>query len=89
MKRMKFAFLFVLLVSFTGMAQEVTGTVYDDQNVPLPGASVRVKGTQTGAITDFDGNYTIEANEGDILVFSYVGFNSKEAIVTGRTLNIT
>lgn len=89
MKRMKLAFLFVLLVSFTGMAQEVTGTVYDDQNVPLPGASVRVKGTQTGAITDFDGNYNIEANEGDILVFSYVGFNSKEVTITGSTLDVT
>ncbi|MBO0343033.1 MAG: TonB-dependent receptor [Allomuricauda sp.] len=89
MKRMKLAFLFVLLVSFTGMAQEVTGTVYDDQNVPLPGASVQVKGSQTGAITDFDGNYTIEANTGDILVFSYVGFNTLEATVTGNTLNVT
>ncbi len=89
MKRMKLAFLFVLLVSFVSSAQEVTGTVYDDQNVPLPGASVQVKGTQTGAITDFDGNYTIEASPGDILVFSYVGFNTQEATVTGNTLDVT
>ena len=75
MKRMKLAFLFVLLVSFTGMAQEVTGTVYDDQNVPLPGASVQVKGTTTGAITDFDVNYSIEASTGDILVFSSFSCN--------------
>lgn len=89
MKRMKLAFLFVLLVSFVSSAQEVTGTVYDDQNVPLPGASVLIKGTTTGVITDFDGNYTIEANVGDILVFSYVGFNSQEATVTGNTLDVT
>lgn len=89
MKRMKLAFLFVLLVSFTGMAQEVTGTVYDDQNAPLPGASVQVKGTTTGAITDFDGNYSIEASTGDVLVFSYVGFNTQEATVTGNTLDVT
>jgi len=89
MRRMKLAFLFVLLVSFTGMAQEVTGTVYDDQNVPLPGASVQVKGTTTGAITDFDGNYSIEASTGDVLVFSYVGFNTQEATVTGNTLDVT
>ena len=88
MKRMKLAFLFVLLVSFVSSAQEVTGTVYDDQNVPLPGASVLIKGTTTGVITDFDGKYTIEANVGDILVFSYVGFNSQEATVTGNTLDI-
>ena len=89
MKRMKLAFLFVLLVSFVSRAQEVTGTVYDDQNVPLPGASVQVKATQTGAITDFDGNYSIEASPGDILVFSYVGFNTQEATVTGSTLDVT
>lgn len=86
---MKLTFLFVLLVCFAAVAQEVTGTVYDDQNVPLPGASVLVKGTTNGVITDFDGNYTIQANTGDILVFSYVGFNSQEATVTGNTLNIT
>lgn len=89
MKRMKLAFLFVLLVSFISKAQEVTGTVYDNQNVPLPGASVQVKGTTTGVITDFDGNYTIEANTGDILVFSYVGFNTQEVTVTGSTLDVT
>ncbi|WP_417398485.1 carboxypeptidase-like regulatory domain-containing protein [Flagellimonas iocasae] len=89
MKRMKLTFLFVLLVCFAAVAQEVTGTVYDDQNVPLPGASVLVKGTTTGVITDFDGNYSIQANTGDILVFSYVGFNSQEATVTGNTLDVT
>ncbi len=89
MKRMKFAFLFVLLVSFVSTAQEVTGTVYDDQNVPLPGASVQVKGTTTGTITDFDGNYSINANQGDILVFSYVGFNTQEVTVTGSKLDVT
>lgn len=89
MKRMKLAFLFVLLVCFASTAQEVTGTVYDDQNEPLPGASVLLKGTTTGVITDFDGNYSIAANIGDILVFSYVGFNTIEKPVTGNTLNVT
>lgn len=89
MKRMKFAFLFVLLVSFSGIAQEVTGVVYDDQNEPLPGATVLLKGTTNGVTTDFDGNYTIEASPDDILVFSYVGFNTQEVTVTGSTLDIT
>ncbi len=89
MKRMKLAFLFVLLACFAAVAQEVTGTVYDDQNVPLPGASVLLKGTDVGVITDFDGNFIIEASPGDVLVFSYVGFNSQEATVTGATMNIT
>lgn len=89
MKKLKLLFFLAFLATLTSMAQEVTGTVYDDQNVPLPGASVLVKGTTIGTITDFDGNYTIEANTGDILVFSYVGFNTQEATVTGSTLNVT
>ncbi|MAU17573.1 MAG: TonB-dependent receptor [Muricauda sp.] len=89
MKKLKFTFFLALLATLTTIAQEVTGTVFDDQNVPLPGASVQVKGSQTGTITDFDGKYTIEANTGDILVFSYVGFNTLEVTVTGNTLNVT
>ncbi len=89
MKRMKFAFLLLLCAVFSGLAQEVTGTVYDDQNQPLPGVSILLKGTSTGVITDFDGHYTIEANTGDTLVFSYVGFNTQEVTVTGTTLDVT
>nr|WP_293293734.1 TonB-dependent receptor [Allomuricauda sp.] len=89
MKKLQLTFFLTLLATLTTFAQEVTGTVYDDQNVPLPGASVQVKGSQTGTITDFDGKYTIEANTGDILVFSYVGFNTQEVTVTSNTLNVT
>ncbi|MEY8782037.1 TonB-dependent receptor [Allomuricauda sp. XS_ASV26] len=89
MKKLQLTFFLTLLATLTTFAQEVTGTVYDDQNVPLPGASVQVKGSQTGTITDFDGKYTIEANTGDILIFSYVGFNTQEVTVTSNTLNVT
>ncbi len=89
MKKLQLTFFLTLLATLTTIAQEVRGTVYDDQNVPLPGASVQVKGSQTGTITDFDGKYTIEANTGDILVFSYVGFNTQEVTVTSNTLNVT
>lgn len=70
-------------------AQEVTGTV-SDANGPLPGASVVVKGTTTGTQTDFDGNYTINAESDATLVFSYVGFKSQEMAVDGQsTVNLT
>ena len=70
-------------------AQEVTGTV-SDANGPLPGASVVVKGTTTGTQTDFDGNYTINAESDAILQFSYVGFKSAEIAVNGQSaINIT
>jgi len=71
-------------------AQEVTGKVLDgDTSQPLPGASVLVKGTTVGALSDFDGNYTITANMGDILVFSYAGFDPQEIEVTTNVINVT
>lgn len=72
-------------------AQEkiVSGTVTSaDDNSPLPGAAVVVKGTAHGTQTDFDGNYTIEVSDGAVLVFSYVGFASKEVKVNKSTINV-
>ncbi|WP_196885269.1 alpha-2-macroglobulin family protein [Aureivirga sp. CE67] len=59
----------------------VTGTV-SDRDGALPIASVIIKGTNIGTETDFDGNYSIEAIPGDILVFSYVGYNDEEVVVS-------
>src|SRR5690606_299183 len=56
----------------------VSGTVFDENGEPLPGVVVLVKGTSTGTSTDFDGNFSIQANPKDKLVFSYVGYISKE-----------
>ena len=76
---------FVLMVfSATIMfAQEkiITGVVIDHNDVPLFSANVLIKGTTTGTQTDFDGNYTITANEGDILVFSFIGQKTEERVV--------
>jgi TonB-dependent starch-binding outer membrane protein SusC len=58
-------------------AQTVSGNV-SDANGPLPGATVIIKGTSVGTSADFDGNYSIAAKTGDILVFSYVGYKSQE-----------
>ena len=63
----------------------VTGTVTDEDGIPLAGASIVVKGSQTGAVTDFDGNYSIEVAADGILVFSYVGFKTTEIAVDGRS----
>lgn len=66
-------------------AQEVSGTV-SDASGPLPGASVVVKGTTTGAQTDFDGNYTLsEVPDDGTLVFSYIGYANQEIPVNGQT----
>ncbi len=63
----------------------IKGSVTGDDNLSLPGVNVIIKGTSTGTQTDFDGNYEIQANQGDILVFSYVGLVTKEVIVTTST----
>ena len=82
--------LFLFFLGFTGtiLGQEISGTVKDESG-PLPGVSVIVKGTTNGTTTDFDGNYSITANNGDTLVFSYVGYDTQEVVVSGSTLNIT
>ncbi|GAL71651.1 putative outer membrane protein [Jejuia pallidilutea] len=73
-------------------AQEktVSGVVTDQNGLPLPGTTVLVKGTTSGTSTDFDGNYSIKANKGATLVFSFVGYTTKEAKVgTSSTINMT
>lgn len=82
-------FMFSLFLGLQINAQDVktvSGTVSDSgTGTPIPGANVIVKGTTNGTVTDFDGNYTIEASSNDILVFSYVGFRSQEIEVGERT----
>ena len=75
--RSKFKWIFTLLVAFTmqfSFAQEktVTGVVSDELG-PIAGANVVVDGTTRGTTTDFDGNYTIKAKQGEVLVISYTG----------------
>ncbi|WP_025667653.1 TonB-dependent receptor [Aquimarina megaterium] len=68
----------------------LTGKVITGDGVPLPGASVLIKGTDRGTQTDFDGNYTLEISNGESLVFSYVGFITKEVVFSGQSaINIT
>ena len=72
--------------------KNVTGQVTDPNGEPLIGVSVQVKGTKTGAITDFDGNFRLtNVPEGSTIVFSYIGYVTEEARVGGgnKPLNIT
>jgi TonB-linked SusC/RagA family outer membrane protein len=90
MKKLNFLMtLSFMLVSFWGFSQQVTitGNVADDSSLALPGATVIVEGTSNGVTTDFDGNYSITASVGDVLVFSYVGFETK-TVTVGRDTNI-
>ena len=78
----KFLLLWVVgvLLSVQAFAQSmtVTGVVKDNTGFGVIGASVQVKGTNKGAITDLDGNFTLQANKGDIIVISYIGYKTQE-----------
>jgi len=74
--------LLVFFVQFS-FAQEktISGTVSDESGLPIPGVNIVVKGTTNGTQTDFDGKYTMKANQGDVLVFSYVGLKTQDITV--------
>ncbi len=65
--------------------KQVTGTVTDGNGEPVIGAAVMEKGTQNGAVTDIDGNFTISVDPDAVLLVTYLGFSDKEVSVTGRT----
>lgn len=65
-------------------SQSISGSVTTDGQ-PLPGVTVVVKGTSVGAVTDFDGGYFIKASANDVLVFSYVGYETKQVTVGNDT----
>ncbi|THD69547.1 TonB-dependent receptor [Robertkochia marina] len=77
--------LFVVGIIHAQQAQ-IQGKVVESENqVPLPGVNIVIKGTDQGVATDFDGNFFISADIGDVLVFSYIGFQNQEVEVTGST----
>jgi TonB-dependent starch-binding outer membrane protein SusC len=88
-------FILIFLTLFLGMetfAQQrsISGVVTDEGGSPLPGVNVIIKGTTEGMITDLNGKYTISANEGATLIFSFVGFLTQEFEVgTSSTIDVT
>ena len=88
MKKLGLLLVGLLLGASLAQAQtvRVSGTVTGaDDGMPLPGVSVIVKGTTTGAATDMDGKYSLNAPENATLVFSYIGYATQEVALAGRT----
>ena len=77
-----------LAFSFLSNAQQVTGSVSDDNGIPLPGASIVIQGSSSGTTTDFDGNFSIETSQGSTLVISYVGYESQQVVVGSSPINV-
>ena len=86
--------ILTLLLAFVvhlAFAQDktISGTVTDQDGLPLPGVNIVVQGTTSGTQTDFDGNYLIQASEGQILMFSYIGQRDvNRPVGAGNTINV-
>lgn len=77
-------------VTKAGVAKKVSGMVTDENGEPIIGATVTIKGTVQGVLTDIDGKYAIKTNEGSVLEFRYIGYNSVEQKVKkGNVINVT
>lgn len=93
--KIKFSGILTLLLAFFvqltyAQQKTISGTVSDNSNIPLPGATIILKGKSSGTTSDFDGNYSIQANEGDTLIYSFVGYKTKEIVIgLSNTINVT
>ncbi|HSI75060.1 MAG TPA: TonB-dependent receptor [Lunatimonas sp.] len=67
-------------------AIDISGRVTDENGEPLPGATVTIQGTTRGTVTDLDGNFLIDAPEGSVLVFSYIGYDSKRITIGNQSV---
>ena len=89
----KYSLLFFLVLSFSfmmGQEKIIKGKIVDESGEPLPGASITVKGTYRGVSADFDGNYSIQASQGEVLEFSFVGMKDKtQTVGSSNTVNVT
>ncbi|MCC8094487.1 MAG: carboxypeptidase-like regulatory domain-containing protein [Tannerellaceae bacterium] len=71
-------------------SRRISGTISDESGEPVIGANVRIKGTNTGTISDMDGLYSLEVEESAVLQISYIGYHAKEVPVAGKTvLNVS
>ena len=89
---MKKAFLVVLMLSSSLIFAQntISGSVSDESNNPIPGATIVIEGTTIGVVTDFDGNYQINASAGDQLTFSSLGFSSQTINIGNQNqINVT
>ncbi|EAS20980.1 TonB-dependent outer membrane protein [Flavobacteria bacterium BBFL7] len=86
-QKFKTALLFLILPLLAVAQSVITGTIKDaSTGLPVPSASVLVKGTSNGTATDFDGNYTLNnVPDGAVIVFSYIGYTAQEVVFNGQS----
>jgi len=93
LKLLRFVGLLLFLFAQVSMAQTktITGTIIDGNGVPVPGVNIIVQNTDIGTQSDFDGNYSIQAEVGQTIIYSYLGFVTQERTITNSStaINLT
>lgn len=90
MKKKLTVFLLTLSLQVFSQEKNISGKVNDESGVPLPGVTILIKGLPLGTVTDFDGNYELKTQVGQVLVFSYIGMETKEVKVGNQNIiNVT
>ncbi|MBR9757211.1 MAG: VWA domain-containing protein [Algicola sp.] len=80
----------LVCIQLQAQSKQISGIISDENGLPLPGVNVVIKSTTTGAQTNFDGEYSIQANVGDVLVFTYIGYLTAERTVeTQNTISFS
>jgi len=89
-RKLLLLFMGISLLLTQAFAQQVTvtGKVTSSDGLPVPGASVKIKGSQSGVQAGASGTYSISAKQGDVLVFSFIGTVTQEKTVTGNVINV-
>lgn len=77
--------LFLCFPMFVLGQNTISGTVTDDNSIPVPGVEILVQNTSRGTTTDFDGNYSIDVNNGDVLLFKYLGYKTVQVKIDGQS----
>src|SRR3982074_2102969 len=87
-RKIKVLFVFLGLISSLVVAgqNKITGKITGSEDqLPIAGASIQIKGTNIGAISDIDGNFSLTAKSRDVIVISYAGFQTKEVSIGNKT----
>ena len=87
-KFLAYTYIICMLIPLATFAQEriqLSGTIFDENNQSIPGVNIVIEGTSNGTITDSDGNFTITADKGSVLVFSYMGYSTIKQTVNNNS----
>ncbi|OEI80448.1 hypothetical protein AST99_09120, partial [Formosa algae] len=77
--------IFGVVIPVQAQEKNIKGTLVDTDGAPLPGATITIKGTSKGVVSDFDGNFSTTASPGNVLVFSFLGYSTKEVKINTET----